>query len=69
MVHWKVAGELVNPKNITQGSNRPLSVLKVAFHSSPSLIQILLYPHRMSNLVKRDRPWSCSRIVFIRGRG
>src|SRR6266403_1159770 len=39
MVRWKVAGELVRPKNITHGSNSPFGVLNAAFHSSPSLIQ------------------------------
>ena len=47
---WKVAGEFVRPKNITVGSNSPSEVLKAAFHSSPSSILTLLYPHRMSNL-------------------
>jgi hypothetical protein len=28
---WKVAGELVNPKNITSGSNNPLLVPKGSF--------------------------------------
>ncbi len=53
MVLWKVAGELVSLKNMTCGSKSPFGVLKAAFHSSPSLIWILLYPHHMSNLVKR----------------
>jgi hypothetical protein len=48
----KVAGELVNLKNITVGSNNLRFVLKVAFHSSPSLIQTLLKPHHTSSLVK-----------------
>src|SRR6266478_2990119 len=69
MVRWKVAGELVSPKNITRGSNSPFRVLKAAFHSLPSLILMLLYPHHMSNLVKSEHPWSCSRIVLIRGSG
>jgi len=37
------------PKYITRGSNRPWLVLKAAFHSSPSLICTLLYPHQMSS--------------------
>src|SRR6266481_4939975 len=65
IVCWKVAGELVRPKNITCGSNNPFGVLNAAFHSSPFLIRMLLYPHRISNLVKRDCPWSCSRIVSV----
>ena len=49
---WKVAGKFVSPKNITNGSNSPQLVRNAAFHSSPSLIQMLLYPHRMSILEK-----------------
>ena len=29
--------------------------MKAAFHSSPSLIRMLLYPHCTSNLVKREK--------------
>src|SRR6266478_6920103 len=65
MVHWKVARVFVSPKNITCGSNSPLGVLKAAFHSSPSLILMLLYPHHMLNLVKSGLPCSCSRMVFV----
>jgi hypothetical protein len=39
---WKVAGELVSPKNITRGWYRPNGVMKAAFHSSPGLIRTLL---------------------------
>ncbi|KIJ09740.1 hypothetical protein PAXINDRAFT_87051 [Paxillus involutus ATCC 200175] len=42
MRFWKVAGELVRPKNITRGSNNPRFVRNTAFHSSPSLICMLL---------------------------
>ena len=35
IIVWKVAGELVNPKDITLGSNNPLLVMNAAFHSSP----------------------------------
>ncbi|KIJ11490.1 hypothetical protein PAXINDRAFT_84342, partial [Paxillus involutus ATCC 200175] len=42
MRFWKVAGELVRPKNITRGSNNPRFVRNAAFHSSPSLIRTLL---------------------------
>ncbi|PFH45535.1 hypothetical protein AMATHDRAFT_103860, partial [Amanita thiersii Skay4041] len=49
IIVWNVTGEFfVSPKNMTRGSNNPLLVLKAAFHSSPSLIRILLYPHRIS---------------------
>jgi hypothetical protein len=51
IIVWKVAGELVSLKNITVGLNSPSLVMKAAFHSSPSLILTLLYPHHMSNLV------------------
>ena len=45
IIDWNVAGELHIPKNITVGLNNPLFILKAAFHSSPCLIQMLLYPH------------------------
>ena len=53
---WNVAGEFVIPKNITVGSDSPLLVIKAPFHSSPSLIRTLLYPHQMSNFVKIVAP-------------
>src|SRR5882672_10381344 len=49
---WKVAGLLVRPKNITRGSKSPRFVRKAAFHSSPSLMWTLLYPHQTLSLVK-----------------
>src|SRR5712675_1017718 len=52
IIAWKVAGELVIPKNMTVSSYRPSFVMKAAFHSLPSLILTLLYPHRTLNLVK-----------------
>ena len=45
--HWKVAGELDWPKNMTIGSNNPLWVMNTSFHWSLSLIQTLLYPHHI----------------------
>jgi hypothetical protein len=45
---WNVASELVSPKNITNGSNNPRLVRNAAFHVSPSLMRILLYPHLTS---------------------
>ena len=42
IINWNMAGELHIPKNITVGLNSPLFVLKVAFHSSPFWIHILL---------------------------
>jgi len=58
IIIWNVAGELVRPKNMTIGSNNPSGVRKAAFHSSPGLIQMLLYPHQTSNLVNRVHPAS-----------
>ena len=58
IIVWNVAGELVSPKNITRGSNNPLLVRNAAFHSSPSLIRTLLYPHCTSSLVKYLAPFS-----------
>src|SRR5882724_8455862 len=52
IIVWKVAGLFVKPKNITKGSKRPWFVLKVAFHSSLSLIHMLLYPQWTSSFVK-----------------
>jgi hypothetical protein len=48
---WKVARELVNPKNITRGSKVLQLVLNATFHSSPVLILMLLYPHHMLSLL------------------
>ena len=47
-----MAGELDSLKNMTVGLNSPFDVIKAAFHWSPSLILMLLYPDLMSNLVK-----------------
>ena len=44
MNHWNIAGALVSPNGITKYSKVPYQVQKVVFHSSPSLMQILLYP-------------------------
>src|SRR6266446_7606224 len=60
IIIWKVAGEFVRPKNMTIGSNSPSGVRKAAFHSSPSLMQILLYPHQTSTFVKRVHPRNLS---------
>ena len=50
--HYKVFGEFVRPKNMIMSLNNFRLVLKAAFHSSPSLIQILLYSQQISSLVK-----------------
>src|SRR6266852_6675605 len=67
IIIWKVAGELVRPKNITIGSNSPSAVRKAAFHSSPGLMRMLLYPHRTLNLVKSLHPLSWSMVWGISG--
>jgi len=67
IIIWNVVGELVRPKNMTVGSNNPSGVRNAAFHSSPGLIQILLYPHRTSNLVNRVHPANRSMTEGIRG--
>lgn len=69
MCAWKVAGEFVSPKNITVGSNNPLFVTNVAFHSSPSLIRMLLYPCHTSSLVNILAPWSRSTSSGMSGSG
>jgi len=40
-----MAGEFVNPKNMTVGSKDPSGVVKAAFYSSPSFIFTLLYSY------------------------
>lgn len=69
IIAWKVTWELVNLKNMTVGSNSPLFILKAAFHSSPSLILTLLYPHRTSNFEKIFAPFSLSINSGINGSG
>jgi len=59
---WKVAGELHKPKYMTRGSKSPRLVLNAAFHSSPSLILTLLYPHRRSRvLFGNEKEWGSVR--------
>ncbi|KIM66638.1 hypothetical protein SCLCIDRAFT_41867, partial [Scleroderma citrinum Foug A] len=48
IIFWNVVGELQRPKYITRGSKDPLCVVNAAFHSSPSQMRTLLYPHRRS---------------------
>ena len=48
---WNITSEFINLKNITVGSNDPSRVVNAAFHSSPSFILILLYPHLRSIFV------------------
>src|SRR5258708_19581300 len=56
IIIWKVAGEFVRPKNIIVGSKSPSGVRNAAFHSSPGFMRMLLYPHRISNLVNNVHP-------------
>jgi len=69
IIAWNVAGELHIPKNMTVGLYNPRFVLNAAFHSSPFLIQMLLYPHRTSSLVKYLAPLSLSIISEMSGSG
>ena len=52
IILWNIAGALENPKYITVASKRPRLVINAVFHSSPSLMRTLLYPHLKSILVK-----------------
>jgi len=65
----KVHGKLVIPNNITVGSNSPLLVMKAPFHSSLSLIQMLLYPHQISSFIKISAPHSFWSKLSMEGRG
>jgi len=67
IIIWNVAGELVSLKNMTVGSNSPSGVRNAAFHSSPGLIWMLLYPQQTSNLVNKVHPTSQSMTEGIRG--
>src|SRR6266700_6482620 len=67
IIIWNVAGELVNPKNMTVGSNSPSGVRNAPFHSSPSLMCTLLYPHHTSNFVNRVLLLSWSIVCGING--
>jgi len=66
---WNIAGEFVNPKNITVGSNDPSGIVNAAFYSSPSLILTLLYPHLRSIFVNTFFVPIFSRTSKIKGSG
>jgi hypothetical protein len=66
---WKVAGALHNPNIITNDSKSPSGVLNAVFSTSLGWIQILLYPHQMSNLVKKQAPSNLSTRSRMRGIG
>src|SRR6266567_8394098 len=67
IIIWNVAGELVRPKNITVGLNSPSGIRNAAFHSSPSLMRTLLYPHLTLNLVNSMHPLRQSIVWGISG--
>ena len=67
IIIWKVAGELVSPKNITVGSKSPSGVRKATFHLTPGLMLMLLYPQCMLNLVNKEHPASLSTTDGMRG--
>jgi hypothetical protein len=69
IIVWNVAGKLVSPKNITNGSNNPRLVQNTAFHVSPSLMRILLYPHRTSIFEKYCASDSLSISLDMSGKG
>ena len=69
IIVWKVAGEFVSSKNITIGSYKPWFMRKAAFHLSPSLIWILLYPHQMLNLMYSEHPLRWSTSCSMSGKG
>ena len=54
-------------KYITVGSYAPICIVKAAFHSSPSLILILLYPHLKSNFMNTFLLLTSSKILVISG--
>jgi len=66
---WKVAGALEKPKYMTVASKRPHLIINAIFHLSLSLMQILLYPHLKSILVKIEALLSDSIKLAILGIG
>jgi len=66
---WNVMGKFVNLKNITVGSNDPSGVVNTAFHSSPSFIHTLLYPHCKSIFVNTFFVPIFSTMSEIKGKG
>jgi len=66
---WKVASALEKPKYMIVVLKRPYLVINAVFHSSSSLMQILLYPHFKSILVKIEALLSDSIKLAILGIG
>jgi hypothetical protein len=60
---WKVAGELVIPKNITCGSKRPWFVMNAAFHWSPSCIRVKPAAGLRAHFVRRGKVCGPKRAV------
>jgi hypothetical protein len=61
VVHHRLEGRggiSESEKNITKGLNSPQLVQNAAFHSSPSFICTLLYPHHTLSFVKNFAPHS-----------
>ena len=69
IITWNVAGELQSLKYITKGLNAPWKQMNAAFHSSPSLIWMLLYPYLRSIFINSLDPWSLSTSCPINGKG
>ena len=69
IIVWNVAGELVSLKYMTMGSQTPKQVLNAAFHWSPSHMQMLLYPHRMSKVEKMKELASADIDSLMFGKG
>lgn len=67
MSFMKVLGALVSPKGINNHWYNISLVLKVAFHSSPSLMWILWFPLFTFIFVKCIAPLKQSKITFILG--
>src|SRR5258708_24344676 len=68
IIIWNIMGELHSLKNMTVGSNSPWLVQNAAFHSSPSLICMLLNPHQRSSMVKNSVSQRQVRTLEMRGR-
>jgi len=64
-----VAGALHRPNVITRDSKRPMGVLKAILCSLPLCMRTLLYPYRMSSLVKNRAPKSLSTNSGMSGMG
>src|SRR5260221_7129044 len=69
IIVWNIAGELHSMKNMMVGSNSPWLVWNTAFHSSSSLICMLLNPQWRSSRVKNLASWRQVRMSETRGVG